>query len=546
LTGIGRGLLAALACAICFGASLENPPVVRVAGGSVAGTVQAGGGVFKGIPFAQPPVGKLRWRAPQPVEPWKGVRDATHYSAACVQNPLGTGGFLTPLAKLYGRDYPQTKIAMSEDCLYLNVWTPSWPPPQAGAPVMVWIHGGSNVIGSGTESSYDGTVLAHKGVVVVTINYRLGPLGFFSHPDLTRESPHHASGNYGLLDQVAALQWVHDNVAQFGGDPGRVTVFGESAGSMDAGMLLCSPLAKGLMQRAIMESGPVLLAMNGASLEKGEHYGTEVARLLGYSGGSEIDQLRALPAETVLQKITSVSKQAGDPGTVIDGWFLTDGPGRIFAHGSELPVDFIIGNNGREMSAFRASARPGSTSSGGGDSTSKAVRVFYGSSTPIVLGLFLIDNTLGRTEAADGWLNDVAGACPEMAMAALHTNAGHRAYIYEFDRAVPGPGKKALGAFHSLEIPYVFGALRDATWNWLPFEPVDSQLSEIVQTYWVNFAKTGNPNGANVPAWAEFDGGEQSAMRVSPSGTVELKRHSRPVYCDVDVSHLQHRLYSTF
>ena len=183
MTGTGRGLLGAFACAICFGAGLENPPIVRVTGGSVAGTVQASGGIFKGIPFAQPPVGKLRWRAPQPVEPWKGVRDATHYSAACVQNPLGTGAFLTPLAKLYGRDYPQTKIAMSEDCLYLNLWTPSWPPPHAGAPVMVWIHGGSNVMGSGAESSYDGTALARKGVVVVTINYRLGPLGFFSHPE---------------------------------------------------------------------------------------------------------------------------------------------------------------------------------------------------------------------------------------------------------------------------------------------------------------------------------------------------------------------------
>ncbi len=537
--------LGAFACAICFGAGLENPPTVRVTGGSVAGTVQSGAGVFKGIPFAQPPVGKLRWRAPQPVEPWKGVRDATHYSAACLQNPLGTGAFLTPLAKLYGRDYPQTRIAMSEDCLYLNLWTPAWPPPPAGAPVMVWIHGGSNVMGSGTESSYDGSALARKGVVVVTINYRLGPLGFFSHPELTRESPHHASGNYGLLDQVAALQWVHENISQFGGDPAQVTVFGESAGSIDAGLLLCSPLAKGLMQRAIMESGPVLLAMNAASLEKGEHYGTEVARLLGFSGESAIDQLRALPAETLVDKINQVSKQAGDPGTVIDGWFLTDGPGRTFAQGRELPVDFMIGNNGREMSAFRAAARPGSASPGSASSTSQAVRVFYGSSTPLVLGLFLIDSTLGRTEAADSWLNDVAGACPEMAMASLHATAGHRAYIYAFNREVPGSGKKTLGAFHSLEIPYVFGALRDAEWNWLPFEAVDSQLSGIVQTYWTNFAKTGNPNGANVPGWAEFDSREQSVMTFSPSGAVELKAHSRPVYCDVDVNDLRQRLGST-
>ncbi len=529
---------------MCFGAPLDHPLVVRVTVGSVEGTMQAppgGGAVFKGIPFAQPPVGNLRWRAPQPVEPWKGVRGATRYAAACVQNPLGTGAFLTPLAKLYGRDYPQTKIAMSEDCLYLNLWTPSWPPPQTRAPVMVWIHGGSNVMGSGAETSYDGAALGRRGVVVVTINYRLGPLGFFSHPELTRESPHHASGNYGLLDQVAALQWVHENIAQFGGDPGRVTVFGESAGSIDAGLLLCSTLAKGLMQRAIMESGPVLLAFNAANREKGEHFGAEVARLLGASG---IEQLRALPAGTVMQKINEVSKRAGDPGTVIDGWFLTESPGRTFAEDRELPVDFMIGNNGREMSAFRASARGGTTSPGGGDSAAQGIRVFYGSSTPLVLGLFLIDSTLGRTGAADSWLNDVAAACPEMAMASLHANAGHRAYVYAFNREIPGGGRKALGAFHGLEIPYVFGTLRDATWSWLAFEPIDSHLSEIVQTYWTNFAKNGNPNGTSLPEWHEFDRVEQSAMTFSQSGAVSLKPHSRPVYCDVDVRHLKERLSS--
>lgn len=539
--------MVAFACAICVSARSDNQLVVPVTGGAVEGVQAApgGGAMFKGIPFAQPPIGKLRWREPLPITPWKGVRDATHYSAACMQNPLGTGGFLTPLAKLYVKEYPQATMTMSEDCLYLNVWTPAWPPPQAAAPVMVWIHGGSNVIGSGTEGSYDGSALARKGVVVVTINYRLGRLGFFSHPELTRESPHHASGNQGLLDQVAALQWVHDNIAQFGGNPGQVTVFGESAGSIDSGLLLCSPLAEGLVQRAIMESGPVLLEMNAAKREKGEHFGSEAARLLGLSGGSEIDRLRALPAGTVMEKINGVAKAAGDPGTVVDGWFLREAPGRIFARGRELPVDFIIGNNGREMSAFRANAGGGSASSVGGNSQAQMVRVFYGSSTPIVLGMFLMDNALGRTEAADSWLNDVIAACPEMAMASLHATTGHRAYVYQFDREVPGNGQKALGSFHGLEIPYVFGTMRDPSWNWLPFEPIDSRLSEIVQSYWTNFAKTGNPNQFNLPGWLAFDSREQSAMQFGKSGAVKLRAHSRPVYCDVDAGHLRQRMTST-
>src|SRR5580700_5823229 len=290
LTHRGRYLLSAFACAICFGAAVDHQPVVRVAGGSIAGTAEPPGAVFRGIPFAQPPVGKLRWRAPQPLEPWKGVLAATHFSAACMQNPLGTGSFLTPLAKLYGREYPQTKIAMSEDCLYLNLWTPAWPPPQAAAPVMVWIHGGSNVIGSGTEGSYDGTALARKGVVVVTINYRLGPLGFFSHPELTQESPHHASGNYGLLDQIAALQWVRDNIAQFGGDPGRVTVAGESAGSISVSGLMASPLSRDLIAGAIGESGAMTSSLPPRPLAEAEQDGVKFGAA---AGASSLDALRA-------------------------------------------------------------------------------------------------------------------------------------------------------------------------------------------------------------------------------------------------------------
>jgi para-nitrobenzyl esterase len=538
--------------AFCFSAALfagdrqESGPVVHVAMGLIRGVEQApvGGAVFRGIPFAQPPVGNLRWREPQPVAPWKGTRDATRYGPACIQNLYGTGVFLAPLAKLYGRDYPQQKIEMSEDCLYLNIWTPEWPPKHA-APVMFWIHGGSNIMGSGGESSYDGTALAAKGVVVVTINYRLGILGSFSHAQLTRESPHHASGNYGLLDQIAALQWVAQNIAQFGGDPARVTVFGESAGAIDAGLLLCSPLANGLMQRVIMESGPVLLGHHPPALAKGERYGEQLAQALGLSGDNAIERMRSMPAETVISKSNEIAKSAPNPGLVIDGWFLRDSPGDLFAQGRELPADFIIGNNGREMSAFRAGAEKSGGAGGGLDNSAmQTIKIFYGRAAPVVVGSFLVDNVFRRTEAADSWLNDVIGTCPGMAMASLHASAGHHAYFYLFERAVPGKGESSLGAFHSLEVPYVFGNLRIPTWSWLPFDDVDSHLSEVLETYWTNFAKTGNPNSADVPEWREFESRTQIAMEFGKTGKVRQRTHSAPTYCDVEAGVLKARLSS--
>ncbi|HLJ51373.1 MAG TPA: carboxylesterase family protein [Bryobacteraceae bacterium] len=533
--------------AIVGSAGAENQPVVQVTGGPIRGGMEASpshGAVFKGIPFAQPPVGKLRWREPQPVVAWNGIRDATRPGAAFLQNPLGTGVFLAPLAKLYGRDYPLHKIEMSEDCLFLNIWTPEWP-PQHASPVMFWIHGGSNVMGSGAESSYDGGVLAGQGVVVVTINYRLGVLGSFSHPELTLESPHHASGNQGLLDQIAALQWVKQNIAQFGGDPGRVTVFGESAGALNAGLLLCSPLASGLMQRVIMESGPVLLAHHPATLAKGEHFGERVALSLGVNGKNSIERMREIPAQTLIEKSNEVAKTTGNPGLVMDGWFVREAPGDLFAQGRQLPADFIIGNNGREMSAFRAGSEASGGSSGKvDDSAMQTIKIFYGRFAPIVLASFLADSALRRTAAADSWLNDLIGTCPGMAMASLHANAGHRAYFYLFEREIPGKGQRSLGAFHSLEVPYVFGALRLSTWNWLPFEDVDYKLSETVRSYWTNFAKTGNPNGPTLPGWREFDGHVQGAMEFRRNGISAFHTHSRPTYCDADAADLKSRLTS--
>lgn len=340
-------IVTALAIALATSGGDTSRPEAKVTGGIVRGAAAPQGGVvFKGIPYAQLPVGPLRWREPQGVVSWRGVRDASHFSPACVQNPFGTDSFLVPLAKLYGSGYAPRQIAMSEDCLYLNVWMPQWP-SQSSSAVLFWIHGGSNRVGNASESEYDGSALTRRGVVVVTINYRLGALGFFSHPEPTSESPHRASGNYGLLDQVAALQWVHTNIAAFGGDPSRVSVFGESAGSINIGLLLCSPLSKGLFAHAIMESGPVFLSLRASPLEKGERFGKKVAEALGMGGGPEIDRLRSLAPEVVTQKAIDMAKSIDNPGTLADGWFLRESPGDIFAGGRQLAADFVIGQNGR-------------------------------------------------------------------------------------------------------------------------------------------------------------------------------------------------------
>ena len=303
-------------------ASAQEPPTVNVTGGKVqGGTLKGSGAVFKGIPFAAPPVGDLRWREPVPVKPWTGTRDATHFGARCIQS---------------GAD-------VSEDCLYINVWTPEWP-PKARKPVMLWIHGGGNFAGASSEAIFDGEALAQHGVVLVSVNYRLGVFGFYAHPELTAESKHHASGNYGLMDQVAALQWVRDNIARFGGDPRNVTIFGESAGALDINVLMTSPLAKGLYARLIGESGPVVAP---PSLAEGEKKGLSVAASLK---ADSLKAMRALPAAD-LQIATGQGLSFLGPilGVVVDGWVVPKPPFEVFEGGQEHRVDLLLGTNAREL-----------------------------------------------------------------------------------------------------------------------------------------------------------------------------------------------------
>jgi para-nitrobenzyl esterase len=523
---------------------LPQDSVVHTQAGSVRGALQvsASGSVFRGIPFAQPPTGPLRWREPLPAKPWTGVRDATQFAPACMQNRMGLAGFITPIAAAYGNQYHASPISMSEDCLYLNIWTPE-SPVKTALPVMVWIHGGSNINGSGAETTYDGTKLAQKGVIVVTINYRLGVFGFFSLPELTQESLHHASGNYGLLDQVAALQWVHDNIAAFGGDPTRVTAFGESAGSIDIGVLLASPLAEGLLQRAIMESGPALAFANAPEpLAKAEQSGQSFASSLGFPQNASLEKLRDMPAAALAEKVAGYSKTNRISDTILDGWLLRTSPAETFANGKQLPVDFIIGNNGREMSAFHLTSRGSSSSAGSNDQLKRTLAIFYGRSATAVEVMFLMDSALKRSAAADSWLNDVIAACPGMAMASLQASAGHRAYVYEFLRSIPGKGEDTLGSFHGLEIPYLFDAFTLPQWNYLGFTAADARLSQELQTYWTNFAKSGNPNGTEVIEWPAFNEKTQNVLQIGKDATIQVRSSAKPIFCDIEPTVLKERL----
>jgi para-nitrobenzyl esterase len=503
--------------------------------GSLAATGQA---IFKGIPFARPPVGDLRWREPQPPEPWTGVRDATAVSPACVQNPLGTGVFITQLASRYGVAYDAPRWNLSEDCLYLNVYTPEWPVKKPAA-VMVWLHGGSNVSGAGSE--YHAARLSSRGVIIVTTNYRLGTLGFFAHPELTRESPHGASGNYGLHDQIAALQWVRHNIAAFGGDPSNVTLFGESAGAIDAGVLMASPLATGLFQRVIVQSGPVLGLVYPPTREKGEQFGLRVAAA---ANATSLSALRALPPDAILAAFKTATAQEPDPGIILDGHLLPRAPTEVFARHQQQPVALMIGNNARELSVYR------SPSSGGGGSgpikdmsgPKKTLAIFYGRMGAIAIGMYAIEARIGSTVRADGWLNDVLATCPSAAMAALNAAAGRPAYVYQFRRTIPGKGESDLGAFHSLDLPFVFESFQEPVWRWLPFTPADVALSDRMQRYWTNFAKTGNPNGGGLPDWRAFSPATEDYLAFANDGRAVPSQGVRPTFCTLDVPTLSQRL----
>ncbi|MGA7415026.1 MAG: carboxylesterase family protein [Bryobacteraceae bacterium] len=533
----------------------DSSPMASVRGGQLRGTLNGTTAVFQGVPYAAPPIGSLRWREPLPPQPWSGIRDATKPGNACVQNVAGLDAFIAPLAATYGASYNFEPVSSSEDCLYLNVWSPNWP-NKGVLPVMVWLHGGSNRIGSGAQSTYAGESLASHGVVIVTINYRLGVLGFFSHPELTKESPHHSSGNYGLLDQLAALRWVRENIAGFGGDPRNVTLFGESAGSIDAGTLAASPLATGLFRRVILESGPPFGLGAAHTLQQAEAVGTAIGKAAPGHATSTLENLRSLPATQVVELASQTIKtqfKGYDPlAQLVDGWVLPQATSKAFGSGTIQKVDLLVGLNGRELSAFRVgaamAARQNPTPEKGGSSgdavkkLADTARPLYGGWTNAAIGMYMAEMLIHRDAAIDGASNDMLMACPIGAVAALASNAGQRVYVYKFDRSIPGKGEADLGAFHGLEVPYVFNSFDDRSWRWLPFSEVDHKLSHLIEVYWTNFAKRGDPNAAGLPSWSPWQSSGEPYLEFNQDGSATARGDFAPPFCHLSADRLRQQL----
>lgn len=438
--------------------------------------------VFRGIPYAAPPVGDLRWREPQPVAHWDGVRKADEFGAMCMQPAFrGATG-----ANRAATEPPK----ISEDCLFLNVWTAA-SSANDRRPVMVWIHPGGYQTGSGATPTYNGEALAKKGIVLVTINYRLGVFGFFSHPELTKESVHHASGNYAFMDQVAALEWVQKNIAAFGGDPRRVTVFGDSAGSASIANLMGSPRAKGLFQRAVGESGAWMgLSLSPArNLAEAEQAGVKIAETVH---AQTLAELRAVPAEELLK-----AGRAGGP--VIDGWFLPEDVGTIFAEHKQNDVPLLVGSNKDEGTFF-----PQPTTAAKFIERSRAR---YGDQADAFLKLY----PAGSDEEANA--SQLAAFRDELGFvmrvwARAQTKTGHsKAFLYYFAHNPPPPvGPNARGGFgsgatHGSEAQYIFqNLLPPRAWT-----DLDHQVSGVLSSYWVNFAASGDPNGSGLAKWPHFD-----------------------------------------
>lgn len=479
-------------------AAITDP--IKVEQGLLAGSngSSADVRVYRGIPYAAPPVGDLRWKAPQPPASWQGVRLAAEMPHACWQTPYPAA------AVIY-----QTKLPpLSEDCLYLNIWTPA-KSARDRLPVMVWIHGGGFTRGYGGSEAYNGENLARKGAVIVTINYRLGIFGFFAHPALSAESEHRASGNYALLDQIAALEWMKKNIAAFGGDPGRVTIFGESAGSWSVNALMASPLAKGLFHRAIGESGGSFGPMR--TLPEAEKEGEKLAAALSSGGSSKpesmsgspkkdiLKELRAKPAEELLKAAATDTIRP-----IVDGWVVPQEIATIFAQGKQNDVPLLVGYNADEGTTLAPQAAKLTAAM-----FIAGIYQRYGAQADQMLKVYPAPTDEQAVKSFYSAYRDQVFGWEMRTWAGMAGKTGHQpAYLYYFSRRPPGPQSERLRAFHASELAYVFG-----TFFWpFPWEDADHKLSDAITSYWVNFAATGNPNGNGLPKWPAYNAAEDQAL----------------------------------
>jgi para-nitrobenzyl esterase len=462
--------------------------------GTISGVRANGLSVYKGVPFAAPPVGDLRWRPPEHAASWTGTRKADAFAPACMQLGVSMPG--------------ETPPKVDEDCLYLNIWTSAKGAHQR-LPVIVWIYGGGYINGSASMPLYWGDKLAHKGVIVVTIAYRLGPLGFLAHPELTRESAHHSSGNYGLMDQIAALEWIQKNIAAFGGDPKNVTIAGQSSGAMSVSMLMASPLAKGLFQRGIGESGglfePVQLAPKFL-LANAERDGEKYAVSLG---ATSLQELRSLPA----------AKLTGDGGgivhAVIEPYVLPFSPYEAFTSGQQNDVPLLIGSNADEARSLTDASHVKAAT------FDSDIEHSFGQLPPALLAAYPHATDEEARQARLGFERDLRFGWDMWAWARLQAATGQKpVYYYSFRQRPPFPGGSVYegwGASHFAELWYVFDHLNQEPWRW---SKADRRVAEEMSSYWVNFARSGDPNGPSLPVWPAFTTAGSKVLYIGDPTTV--------------------------
>ena len=521
-----KHVVAAIALIVVTALDVRAADPVKTSHGTVEGTTEPSGvRAYRGIPFAAAPTGDLRWKPPQPVKPWDGIRPAKQFGPRCMQAPLFS-------------DMNFRSNGMGEDCLYLNVWAPAGESaPGAPKPVLVYFYGGGFVAGDGSEPRYDGESMAQKGIVALTVNYRLGLFGFFAHPELTRESPHRASGNYAFLDQRAALQWVQENIAAFGGDPKRVTIAGESAGSIAVSAQMASPLSKDLIAGAIGESGALIApTLPPVPLARAEEEGVKFA---GSVGASSLAALRAIPAAQLLDAVAKMP--VGRFPSTIDGWFLPKSPAEIFAAGEQARVSLLAGWNTQEGSARAVLSAKDPTP----ENLAAALKTLYGDRSDEALKLYGGQTADEVLQAATDLAGDRFIGYGTWKWSDLHAKTGGKPvfrYLYARPRpqvtasaanAAPGnpggsapaaPAVPARGAVHSAEIEYAMGNLAsNKVYAWTPD---DFKVSDVMQACFANFIKTGDPNGPGLPTWPPVaPGGEAQVMRIDVESRAGREAH---------------------